>query len=311
MAWFLALAYRRLGWQVACFDDRAYVGRGLKGKAGKAVQVLERDYHLTRHSRRLGQVVQERARGYDHVVTVKGEYFLPHDVEAIAATAPIVNWHPDHPVLAQSFACIPYYTAFCPKDSWSTQRLRNMGFLNVVNLPHASDPEVLWGPPGDSPGRSFSVVGSAYPYRQHWIDQATRLGLSAQIWGSSAGNPGQPGVVIRKQQAVGAQQGEALRAGCFTLNSHHPYDIAGGNQRVFDAAAAGAPQLTENLPESVRHFKSGSEIATFEDHEEFVALATELVANPALRERLARNSHARLREEHTYEHRVQTIVGML
>ncbi|MGB8650861.1 MAG: glycosyltransferase [Mycobacteriales bacterium] len=310
MAWFLALAYRRMGWQVATFDDRAFLSRGLPGTVGKAVWILERDHRVTRRSRQLGQQLRSRARGCDHVVTIKGEYFLPEDVAAVSASVPFVNWHPDHPVLDQHFACIPHYTAFCPKDSWSTQRLRNMGFLNVTTLPHSSDPQVLGGAREEPVVPSFSVVGGMYAYRRHWIDQATGLGLEAQIWGSSLGGS-DPAVTARRNRALGPEQGEALRSGCFTLNTHAPKDIAGGNQRLFDAAAAGAPQLTERLPESLRHFSPDSEIATFEDRDEFESQVKELVANAALRQRLARNSYERLCDEHTYEHRVHTILSML
>ncbi|MCW2600017.1 MAG: hypothetical protein JWM02_1846 [Frankiales bacterium] len=310
MAWFLALAYRRLRWQVVQFDDRAFVGRRLPGVAGTALQVLERDHRLTDRTRRLGQLVLARAGDCDHVVTVKGEYFLPEDVAAISSRVPFLNWHPDHPVLDQSFACIPHYTSFCPKDSWSTQRLRNMGHLNVTTLPHASDPTLLGGPQQEAAGPSMSVVGGMYPYRRHWIDQARGLGLNVRIWGNDGG-AGDPAVIARKRQALGVEQGRALRAGCFTLNTHHPHDVAGGNQRLFDAAAACAPQLTERLPESVRHFKPDTEIATFEDRDQFLSQVRELVANRRLRESLGRNSHERVREEHTYEHRVQTILTLL
>jgi hypothetical protein len=310
MAWFLALAYRRLGWQVARVADRAFIGRGLPGRAGKVVQLAERDHRITRRSQRLGALVVERARGCDHVVTVKGEYFLPEDVAAVNAIVPFVNWHPDHPVLAQNFATIPYYTAFCPKDSWSTARLRAMGHLNVTTLPHASDPIVLGTDRSAFTSTGFSVVGSGYAYRQHWVDEARALGLDAHLWGTSRA-PREPGVQIRPAKAVGPAQGQALRSGLFTLNTHHPYDIAGGNQRVFDAAAAGAVQLTECLPESVRHFRAGEEIATFADREEFIAQVKELSADPGRRERLASASHERLRSEHTYEHRVMSILDLL
>ena len=310
MAWFLALAYRRLGWQVAQFDDRRYVSRGIPGTAGKAVWILERDHRLTRRTHQLGEEVRRRARGCDHVVTVKGEYFLPEDVAAVTAVAPFLNWHPDHPVLDQHFACIPHYTAFCPKDSWSTMRIRNMGFLNVTTLPHASDPHVLAGARREPASPSFSVVGGMYPYRRHWVEQATAMGLEAKVWGSSMGD-GAAAVTARKDRALGPEQGEALRAGCFTLNTHAPKDIAGGNQRVFDAAAAGAPQLTERLPETLRHFAADSEIAVFENRDDFEAQVKELVASASLRERLARSSHERLRAEHTYEHRVRTILDLL
>jgi spore maturation protein CgeB len=310
MAWFLARAFRRLGWQVAVFDDRAYVGRRLPGIAGTAVQVLERDHGMTGRSRRLGRILRLRARGCDLAVTVKGEYLQPDDVAAISALVPFVNWHPDHPVLDQHFAAVAHYTAFCPKDSWSVERMRNMGLYNVVRLPHASDPEVLAGDRHEPADASVSVVGSVYPYRRHWIDEVRTAGLRVEVFGGSVPD-GVPGVRSRKERVVGADQGRALRHGLFTLNTHHPHDVAGGNQRVFDAAAAGAPQLTERLPETLRHFKPDSEICAFDDREEFRFWVAELAGNADLRCRLGEASRERLREEHTYEHRVQSVLSLL
>jgi spore maturation protein CgeB len=310
MAWFLALAYRRLGWVVDAFDDRAYVSRKVAGKPGLLLQMLERDHHLTGRTRRLTRELAARALGCDHVVTIKGEYLSADQVSEITAVAPFLNWHPDHPVLDQQFAAIAAYSAFCPKDSWSTQRLRDMGHLNVTTLPHSSDPEVLWGQQPEVDAASMSLVGNLYAYREHWIAEATALGLAVNLWGINT-HKSPPGVAASGRPALGAEQGEALRQGSFTLNTHHPHDVAGGNQRLFDAAAAGAPQLTERLPETLRHFKADSEIATFEDRDEFRSQVLELVGSKATRERLAANSHERLREEHTYEHRIATILTLL
>jgi hypothetical protein len=309
MAWFVALAYRRMGWQAECFDDRAFIGRDLPGNVGKAVRRLELGL-LEKRRRRLGQLVRERVASFDHAVTVKGEYFLPEDVAAITARVPFVNWHPDQPFIDEDLACVPHYTWFCPKDEWTTARLRGMGFANVRTLVHASDPKVLYAPHIDPPERVMTVAGGIYPYRQHWIDRAVDAGVSVRVWGGVARGES-PRVVSRRPRALGADLGVAMRSGTFTLNSHHPHDIAGANQRLFDAAAAGVPQLTEDLPDSVRHFDPDGEICTFRDAGEFEANVRELVSNPALCERLAKASHERLCDEHLYEHRLRSILDMI
>jgi hypothetical protein len=309
MAWFVALAYRRLGWEVESFDDRAFIGRDLPGTAGKAVRRIELGV-LERRRRRLGELIRSRVTEFDHAITVKGEYFLPEDVAAITDQVPFVNWHPDHPFLDEDLACLPHYTLFCPKDEWTTDRLTCMGFDNVRTVVHASDPKVLYAPPVDAPERVMTVVGGIYPYRQHWIDRAVEAGVAVRVWGGVAAGD-EPQVVSQRRRALGANLGVAMRSGTFTLNSHHPHDIAGANQRLFDAAAAGAPQLTELLPDSVKHFAPDSEICTFRDTEEFRAGVHELVANPALCERLAKCSYERLCDEHLYEHRIQEILGII
>lgn len=314
MAWFLAIAYRRLGWQVAVLDDRACVLRGARGGLARGLQLAQREGLMPFLTRRVGALLLERARSCDHVVTVKGEYFDAEHVAAVAAHTPIVNWHPDHPVLDQQIAAVPQYTAFCPKDGWSTERLRGMGFGNVTTLPHASDPLVLQGARTSGTRPQMSVVGNIYPYRLHWIRQAQAQGVGVSVFGGSLStdaSSGWPPVEVHRKPVFGAAQGEALRTGMFTLNTHHTKDVAGGNQRLFDAAAAGAPQLTEWLPETVKHFKPGTEICTFEDADEFRTVVRELVGNPTLREQLAASSQERLREEHTYEHRIQALLALL
>jgi hypothetical protein len=309
MAWFVALAYRRLGWEAESFDDRAFIGRDLPGSAGKALRRIELGV-LEGRRRRLGQLIRESIGGFDHVLTVKGEYFLPEDVEAISAQLPFVNWHPDHPFLDEDLSCLPHYTWFCPKDDWTTERLSCMGFTNVRTVVHASDPKILYAPRVDPPEDVMTVAGGIYPYRQHWIDQARKAGVAVRVWGGVAhGEP--PGVVSHRRRALGADLGVAMRSGTFTLNSHHPHDIAGANQRLFDAAAAGVPQLTEELPDSVRHFDRDSEICTFRDTAEFQANVRELISNPALCERLAKGSYERLCDEHLYEHRIQEILSVI
>src|SRR5450759_4569605 len=102
MAWFVGKAYRRLGWRVSVFDDRAFVGRGLPGRLGSIVQLLERNHQLTSRRRLLGEMVSKLARDAGHVLTIKGEYFLPEDVAAVSDQVPFVCWHPDHPMLDQA-----------------------------------------------------------------------------------------------------------------------------------------------------------------------------------------------------------------
>lgn len=310
MAWFLAAAARRLGWRVTAFDDRAYVRCRLPGTPGKALQALERDYGWPGRHRGLGRHLRRLAQHCDLAVSVKGEYLRPQDVSAISAMVPFFNWHPDHALLDQQLAAVPHYTAFCPKDSWTTTRLQAMGFDNVMTLPHASDPDLLGGLTTTScPGR-VTIVGSMYPYRAHWVEQVRQAGLSIEVFGSSRDARSLPGVSSVHPAVHGRAQGLALRHGLFTLNTHHPKDIAGANQRLFDAAAAGAPQITEDLPDSLEHFLPGDEILTFDGVDTLVAAIDELRRSPALRTRLARNSQARVREEHTYEHRLQALVTL-
>jgi hypothetical protein len=306
MAWFVRLACDRLGWRTKVLDNRAYMRRKIPGRAGAAIDRLERLRQRSRRREGLQRRLVEAAKGVDMVLTVKGQHLAPETIERLSRHTKTVNWYPDHPFFEQIFDQVRVYTVFCPKDDWTSQRLQGMGFSNVATLPHATDPRVLTG------DESFdkvdvSVLGSIYPYRLFWIRRMASQGLSVAVWGGRV--RGVDGVWSQHQQAVGTDEGRAFRTGTVTLNSHSPFDVAGANQRLFDAAAAGVPQITERLPESIRLF--GDAVAAFDSAEEFDAQLKKLIADRSYRDRLVHNGHALVTSKHTYEHRLRQLEQLL
>jgi glycosyl transferase family 1 len=306
MAWFVRLACDRLGWRTKVLDNRAYIRRRIPGRTGAAIDWVERSRQRSRRREGLQRRLIEAARGVDIVLTVKGQHLVPETVERLSLHTKTVNWYPDTPVFEQIFDQVGVYTLFCPKDDWTTERLQAMGFSNVVTLPHATDPRVLTGTDAFG-GVDVSVLGSIYPYRLFWIRRIASEGLSVEVWGGKV--HGVAGVRSQAQQAVGADQGRAFRTGTLTLNTHSPLDVAGGNQRLFDAAAAMVPQITENLTDTVRHL--GDAVATFDSAEEFDAQLKKLIADRGYRDTLVRSGHAIVTAKHTYEHRLSRLEELL
>ena len=306
MAWFVRLACDRLGWRTKVLDNRAYIRRGVPGRAGAAIDWVERARQRSGRRGRLQRRLVEAARGVDILLTVKGQHLEPGTIERLSRRVKTVNWYPDTPVFEQIFDQVGVYTLFCPKDDWTTRRLQAMGYGNVATLPHASDPQVLTGT--DSFDRvDVSVLGSIYPYREFWIRRIASQGLSVAVWGGRV--HGVAGVRSQAQQARGTDQGRAFRAGTVTLNSHSPLDISGGNQRVFDAAAAMVPQITEHLPDTMRHL--GEAVAPFDSAEEFDSQLKKLIADRGYRDALVRRGHALVTSRHTYEHRLRRLEELL
>ncbi len=82
--------------------------------------------------------------------------------------------------------------------------------------------------------------------------------------------------------------------------------------RLFEAAAAGCVQAA--LLESVELFDyltPGAEILTFSSVAEFADIVEYVQSNPDAATELARRAQARARGEHTYDHRVQVMLGVL
>jgi spore maturation protein CgeB len=103
----------------------------------------------------------------------------------------------------------------------------------------------------------------------------------------------------------------AFRRGLVTLNSHHPKDVAGANQRLFDAAASASVQLTEPLVDSLRYFSAEEQMFTFRDMDEMLNKIDFAKSHPALVRAMGTAGVAQVRARHTYEHRLREIADEL
>jgi spore maturation protein CgeB len=80
------------------------------------------------------------------------------------------------------------------------------------------------------------------------------------------------------------------------------------NQRVFDVPASGAFLLTDSRAQLDALFEPGREVAVYKDQEEASELLERYLSDGALRARMARAGRARVLAEHTYEHRLRTLI---
>ncbi|MBP2675073.1 MAG: hypothetical protein H6Q84_1913, partial [Deltaproteobacteria bacterium] len=83
------------------------------------------------------------------------------------------------------------------------------------------------------------------------------------------------------------------------------------NQRVFDVPACGAFLLTDHQASVESLFEVGEEVITYRDMDEIVDLTRFYLRNHAAREAVAAKGRSRVLREHTYRHRVDTIVRRL
>lgn len=83
------------------------------------------------------------------------------------------------------------------------------------------------------------------------------------------------------------------------------------NQRVFDVPAAGAFLLTDRRAQLERMFEPGREIMLYGSPEEATAQLERCLADADLRRRVAQAGRARVLAEHTYDHRLRTLLGFI
>lgn len=83
------------------------------------------------------------------------------------------------------------------------------------------------------------------------------------------------------------------------------------NQRVFDVPACGAFLLTDHQESIEGLFEVGKEVVSYKDREEIEDLARFYLRNNAARETIAEKGKERVLAEHTYRHRIRTMIGTL
>ncbi|MEC4684760.1 MAG: glycosyltransferase [Nitrospirota bacterium] len=80
------------------------------------------------------------------------------------------------------------------------------------------------------------------------------------------------------------------------------------NQRVFDVPACGAFLLTDHQDSIEELFDVGKEIVVYRSRDEIPELVRFYLRNPKERENIARRGRERILKEHTYRHRLDTII---
>lgn len=92
------------------------------------------------------------------------------------------------------------------------------------------------------------------------------------------------------------------------LNFHHPQFRRGTSLRTFALCAAGAFQLVDWREGLDRWLTPGLEVETFRSPAELRSLAERYLANPSARRRIADAGRQRVMNEHTYAHRLATML---
>jgi len=288
----LAAALEALGCEVRRCEERR---RGWNAIFGRSL--------ATRLAARL------RRGTTDVVLVFKGAGLAPADVDELRRRfgGRWVNWFPDDPhQLELSRRLAPAYDCFFTHDSSSLARHRSTG-ARAHYLAFGCDPEYLRPPTLSLEARwtaPLVFVGSRDDVREPVLRELAAAGLVA--WG-----PGWPRGPLYGDDFVAALAGAKVG-----VNVHQQFgergDPArygtGANMRVFELAAVGTPQLSDAKADIARHFTPDREIVLYRSVVELVDRARALLADDALRRRLAAAARERAVREHTWRHRLEELL---
>lgn len=191
------------------------------------------------------------------------------------------------------------------------EQLRGPSRPPTIHLPPGCDPSVHRPMRARDQFRANVVfVGAATPRREQLLAELSEFGLA--IWG-----PGWRrtplkdycrGEMLELDDYVRAYAGASV-----AINIHRETDgigtATGCNQRVFELAAIGVPQVVDERGDLALAFEPGKELLTFRSGADLKQLVKDLLQDPPLADRLSQAARRRALAEHTYMHRLGTVLG--
>lgn len=300
-----ARGFERLGCDVTTFDLRRRAGllgllggSDLRSRLLKSIEVAEAT-----------------------LVLVTGGYDIDEGlVDSIRSQTGVrlVNWFPDDvgrisEILAVARA---YDAIFVAGSDVAAACERSFG-RTVEVLPLAADPSV-YRPLRTKDQYRANVVfaGAATPTREKYLAGLVEFGLA--LWG-----PGWRKTSLRDycrgELRTTAEYVRAYGGASVAVNLHHGLGSNGlsyayCNQRVFELASMGVPQVVDARADLPKYFEVGKEVITFAEAGELKAQVEELLQAPPRAEEIGMAARRRVLDQHTHMHRAQRLlesIGML
>lgn len=327
---YCAQALRRLGHSVESFFysdisvDRLTLRAGRRAAAGFPPLAAGLDrwrerWHRRRDARLLRRVREAR---FDLILALRGETLSAPLLQDLRKgfSGPLVTWWVDDPFRHSAEKLLPHYDAFFIFDRSYVDRLKEAGARRVEFLPCCCD-ETVYRPRMLRPAEQrkyqseIALVGWYYPARAEVVRELA--GLDLKIWGKGWKSPearrslnGTGRGITLTERFVGDEEvSKIYSAAAIGLNIHSDQSHrAGLNTRAFELPAAGTFELTDYVEGMEELLVPGEEVAVYRSPEEARERAGYYLRHPEEREGMVRRGRERVLREHTYLHRMQTLL---
>ncbi len=208
------------------------------------------------------------------------------------------------------------------KGEFFTQ-LKDAGCQHPYYLPMAADPAIhrpLELTPEEIAefGSDLSHVGAGYHNRRDFF--AGLLDFDFKIWGSDWEKAGPLSHIIQRdgERIPTEDTIKIFNASKINVNLHSSTYHSGVNPfgdflnpRTYEIAACGAFQLVDERRYLAENFEVGTEVVTFNSLQDMRDLAREYLEKPEERAEIAAASRQRVLKEHTFEHRLRELMGVI
>ncbi|MBI3526319.1 MAG: glycosyltransferase [Betaproteobacteria bacterium] len=222
-----------------------------------------------------------------------------------ASGACLLNWATDDSWKYEEFSRLvsPSFDIYATTYVSALDKAARDGLTNFTLSQWAAPARLLEPPkPAGACRYPVSFIGAAYGNRRQWIAGLRERGIAVSCFGHGWEN----GVVVASEVS------RIINDSVLSLNFSDSGWLRQGKRqikaRVFEVPATGGCLLTEFAEGLEEYFVAGEEIETFADLDELAAKICKLLDAPAIRDRIARQGHARTCREHTYEIRLQKLL---
>jgi spore maturation protein CgeB len=228
------------------------------------------------------------------------------------AGATWVNWFCDARRSAEEIRSLAAaYDAIFVADSAAADALDAPGLPPVHYLPAGCDPSIHRPMRARDRFRANVVfAGTATPHRERQLSGLVEFGVA--VWG-----PGWRrtklrdycrGELLEHEDYVRAYAGASVAVNVACCEETGGAAEPGASRRLFELAAIGVPQVVEEHQDIHRHFREGSEILVARTPRELRTLTAETLLDRVWAEQVATGARQRALSEHTYMHRLASLL---
>jgi spore maturation protein CgeB len=313
----IAAAAESMGHEVVAVDPSPL--RRRLGYAGTLVaDYLTKAFPPIERSRQRSLVRSVRVFQPD-LILITHAIFQPQVVAQLrkVSGAKLAAWYPDALAnLGRQYLLASDFDAWFFKDPYMVDTFRAKLSLNAFYLPEACNPQWHRRVPLSEAdwhkyGCDLTTASNMYYYRARMLEMFADYDL--KLWGNGCPFWLRSPLYDRYPNVYVAEleKSKAFNAAKVVLNTMHFAEIAGVNCRLFEAAGCGAFQIADWKPGLAEFFEPEREVVTFRSREELRDKVDYYLAHPEERQAISDRAYARAHREHTYEIRLQRMLGIL
>ncbi|WP_281184329.1 glycosyltransferase [Trichlorobacter lovleyi] len=256
----------------------------------------------------------------------------------------LVYWAGDDPTLFPNLmkTLHMYDFFFAGAPGWLQGNISAIRKKHNYYLPYGCDPDVfkrntLTKREQKEYGSSISFVGARYSDREQILSKLTDMDIA--IWGWKKDNylrrvyrkiRGEQFNALHDKYKTGAElyiptlntsirsayidnhtANKIYNASSIILNLQHPQMLHAVNSKAFEIAAAGGFQLFQHSGNLLGLFQKDTEIICFSTIQELREQTLYFLNNPLEAEKIASRARKRVLKEHTFKHRVESILSTI